>query len=117
MAITEPYTGSVSIDTTEISLVSGTSSLQSVTDDGAYQVWLDLSALADGDIFILRQYEKVRSGDTKRVSDVWTIGHGQGADGANWKTLADLLLHGWDYTLIKSAGTARTIPWSIRKVA
>ena len=66
MAIAELYSGSATISTTEISLVSGTSSLQSDATDGIYQVFLDLNALANGDVFELKVKEKVRSADTQR---------------------------------------------------
>ena len=70
MAIAELYSGSATISTTEISLVSGTSSLQSDATDGIYQVFLDLNALANGDVFELKVKEKVRSADTQRVTHI-----------------------------------------------
>lgn len=117
MAISEAYSGSVTISTTEISLVSGTSTLQSVTDDGIYQVFLDLNALANGDQFEMRIKEKVRSADTQRIA--WTAGitNAQGTSNAVFVTPSLILLHGWDVTLIRLAGADRVINWSIRKVA
>ena len=118
MALSEPYgANSLTVSTTELSLVSGTSSLQTVTDDGVSQAFLDLSALAVGDGFIFRVYEKVNSAGTKRV--VWSaiLAHAQGADNAIFATPTLILLHGWDMTIIRTAGADRSIPYSIRKVA
>lgn len=117
MALTEPYTFTATCSTTELSLVSGTSTLQTVTDDGVYQVLLDLNALANGDIFTIRFYEKVRSADTKRVFASFTVAHAQGADNAIWISDSFLLIHGWDVTIQRNAGADRTITGSIRKVA
>ena len=118
MALTEPYSSNtLSVSTTELSLVSGTSSLQSVTDDGVYQVFLDLNALAVGDSFTLRIKEKVHASATQRVAWAAIISHAQGADGAVFVSPSLMLLHGWDITIIRTAGSDRTIPYSIRKVA
>lgn len=118
MALSEPYgANSLTVSTTELSLVSGTSTLQTVADDGVYQAFLDLSALAIGDGFIFRVYEKVNSAGTKRV--VWSamFTHAQGVDNAIFVTPTLILLHGWDMTIIRTAGADRSIPYSIRKVA
>lgn len=117
MALTEPYEGSLTVSTTELSLVSGTSTLQEVTVDGVYQVMLDLSAMANGDAFEARIYEKVRASGTKRVIAFYLFTDAQGADGANQALEPLQLMHGWDVTLIKTAGTDRAIGYSIRKAA
>jgi uncharacterized protein YhhL (DUF1145 family) len=41
----------------------------------------------------------------------------QGADAAIAVSPALVLMHGWDMSLLKTAGTDRAITWSIRKVA
>lgn len=115
MAITNPYEGSVTVSTTELSLVSGTSTLQSNTTAGIYQVMLDLNAMASGDAFRLRIKEVVQSAGTQRVVQDVTL---RGAQGQPVYTTPSLLLmNGWDVTLVKSQGTDRVIPYSIRKVA
>lgn len=116
MAIAELYSGSATISTTEISLVSGTSSLQSDTADGIYQVFLDLNALANGDSFELRIKEKVRSADTQRIVYRMNFANAQTSQ-PNAATPSLILMHGWDVTIIKISGTDREIPWSIRQVA
>jgi len=115
MALSELYTGSVSISTTEISLVSGTSMLQSVATPGIIQVFMDLSALVDGDEFMVSFYEKVRSASTQRVVQKFNLVDLQ-AD-PNWVTPALHLRHGWDVTVIRLAGTDRTLEWSVRNVS
>jgi hypothetical protein len=117
MALTEPYSGSFSVSTTELSFVSGTSALQEVTDDGIYQLFLDLNTVANGDVFEVRVYEKVRSSSTKRVAHHFVIADAQGTDGAIAVTPPLQLMHGWDMTIDRTAGADRTIEYSIRKVA
>ncbi len=116
MAITELYSGSATISTTEISLVSGTSTTQSITTDGIYQVFLDLNALANGDVFELCVKEKVRSSDTQRIVFLMSFANAQTSQ-PNAATPSLILMHGWDITIIKISGTDRAIPWSIRQVA
>lgn len=117
MAISEPWVGSFTSSTTELSLISGTSTLQADTTDGIYQVFLDLNALANGDEFEFRVYEKVQSGSTKRVFFIAVINDAQGADAANWVTPSFILINGFDFTLKRTAGADRTIEYSVRKVA
>ena len=49
----------VTVGASELSIVSGTTVLQTVTDDGTYQLWLDPTAMQKGDEFKVRLYEKV----------------------------------------------------------
>lgn len=116
MAIAELYSGSATISTTEISLVSGTSTTQSITTDGIYQVFLDLNAMANGDSFELRIKEKTRAADTQRIVYLMNFANAQTSQ-PNACTPSLILMHGWDITIIKIAGTDRAIPWSIRQVA
>ena len=117
MAITELYTGTLTVSTTELSLVSGTSTLQSNTTAGVYQVFLDMNALANGDVFELRIKEKVTSAGTQRVIANFTLSDAFGADNAVWASPSLILMHGWDVTIDKTIGTDRSIPYSIRQVA
>lgn len=117
MAISEAFAGSETVSTTEWSLTTDTAGPDVETSDGVFQCFLDLSALALGDTFEFRVYEKVQAADTQRVCLLATFSHEQGADNAIWFTDALVLMHGWDMTLKKNAGTDRAITWSIRKVA
>lgn len=116
MAISEAYAGSQAVTNDEWSLTTDTTTIATDTTDGVFQVWLDLNAVADGDVFIFRGYEKVGSGDTQRVFFRQDIANAQG-ESDNWVSPSFILMHGWDFTLYKALGTDRTITWSIRKIA
>ena len=115
MAISEAYAGSASISTTEYSLPANSTTLATVTDDGVYQVFLDLNALTVTEEYLMQVYEKVQSTGTKRVVFAATFLGAQGQP--VWVSPSLILLHGWDVTMTKVSGTDRTIEWSIRKVA
>jgi hypothetical protein len=115
MAISEAFSGSETVGTTEHSLTTDTSGPDVETSDGVFQVFLDLNALAAGDLFSFYVYEKVLTGSTQRLAYSATFTGTQGAP--VWVSPSLILLHGWDATLKKIAGTDRNIDWSIRKVA
>ena len=117
MAISEAFTGTETVSATQWSLTTDTSydTADAQTADGVYQVFIDFSALLVGDQYEIRLYEKVLSSSTQRVVDEWTI---VGPPSSPvWVSPSFILLHGWDITLDKIAGTDRAIDWSIRKVA
>lgn len=115
MAFSEPYgINSVIVGTTELSIVSGTTTLQTITTDGIYQLWVDPFNMAKGDRFIFKVYEKVRSAGTKRLVFDITLSDAQ----ARALVVPNLILfHGWDMTITKVSGTDRAFDASIRKVA
>jgi len=115
MALSEAYADSFTVTTTEYSITNESTTIASRTDDGLYQVFLDLNALQSGDTYVIRIYEKVQSGTTQRVVQSWTVS-GVQADPI-WASPHLQLMHGWDITLQKTGGTNRTIDWSVRKVA
>ena len=116
MPISEPYEiDGVTISTTEISIVSGTTSLQTITDDGVYQLWVDASAMAKADEFRIRAYEKVEgTGGVKLGFAQWSLA---GVQTEIFVTPTFILINGWDFTIQKIAGTDRAFDASIRKVA
>ena len=116
MAISEAYSFSaVTVSTAEISFVSGTSSLQAITTAGVYQLWVDpVTNMAKADEFLIKCYEKVKSAGTKRVFAQWNL---LGIQAELFVTPTLILLNGWDFTIIKVAGTDRAFDGSIRKVA
>ena len=116
MAISEAYAGTEAVTNDEWSLTADTTTIGAITTDGIYQVYLDLNALADGDIFRFRGYEKVQAADTQRIFFEINFSNAQG-NVDNWVSPSFILMHGWEFTLEKLAGTDRTITWSIRKVA
>lgn len=115
MAITEAYTMSaVTVSTTELSIVSGTTSLQTIASTGVYQLWLDLANLVKGDEFRIRVYEKVLSTGTKRQAASWSV---LGVQAELFVTPPLTLMNGWDFTIIRVAGADRAISGSIRKIS
>lgn len=114
MAITEYKTGTATISTTEYSLVTPGTTLASDATDGVYQVFIDTSNLAAGDEYQIFIKEKVTSGGSQRTIYSSTL---EGAQGAPFVTPTLILMHGWDVTVDKIAGTDRSISWSIRQVA
>lgn len=116
MAISEPYElDGVTVGATELSIVSGTTSLQTITDDGVYQLWIDAGNMAKADEYRIKLYEKVEAtGGTKKVFAQWTL---LGVQAEVFVTPTFILMHGWDMTIQKIAGTDRAFDASIRKVA
>lgn len=113
MAITEAFTGTETVSTTEWSMTTDTSGPDTDTSDGVFQAFLELNNLAAGDVFEFRCYEKVNSGSTQRL--VYTAAF-SGVQGTPiWVSPPLILMHGWDMTLIKISGTDRAITWSIRR--
>ena len=114
MAITEAFAGSEAVSTTEWSCTTDTTGPDVQTDDGVYQVFLDVSDMVAGDILQIRVYEKVGSASTQRVVYEAILRDTQSEP--VWVSPSLILLHGWDVTLDALAGTI-TVDWSIRKVA
>lgn len=108
---------SETVGTTEWSLSTDTSYTtgDAQTNEGVVSCWLDLSALANGDEFELRLYEKISSAGTQRMTQRWPFANVQGDP--HYVTPSFMLKHGWDFSLIKLAGTDRSIAWSIRRLA
>jgi len=101
------------IGTTEYSLPGDASGPTAQTDDCILQTFLDVSALAAGDEFRIRIYEKVDSG-TQRIVDEWTLVGAQARPIWTHPTL--IVGDGWDVTVKKISGTDRSISWSLRKI-
>ena len=115
MAFSE-ITGSETVTTTEWSLVDDTSYVagDGSTTEGVYELWLEIASIASGDVFVVKAYDKVQSGSTQREVDSWIINGPPSA--AAIRTVAFHFKHGWNFTIIKSAGTDRVVTWSIRGV-
>lgn len=108
--------GSALISTTEYSLPSaGTYSPASPqTGAGIVQAFIDFNAMAAGDEFRIRIYEKARAADTQRLM---YEGRLEGAQSQPlWSAPAQMLSRGWDVTVQKITGTDRTITWSVRRM-
>lgn len=116
MAISEPYElDGVTVGASELSIVSGTTSLQTITDDGVYQLWVDAGVMAKADEFQIKLYEKVEgTGGTKKVFFQVNL---LGVQTEIFVTPTFILINGWDMTIKKITGTDRAFDASIRKVA
>jgi hypothetical protein len=117
MPISEPYElDGVTVGTTAISIVSGTTTPQSVTDDGVYQLWVDgVATLTKTEEYEITIWEIVEAtGATQRQVFRATI---KGVQSEVWVSPMLILIHGWDMRLKKLAGTDRALDASIRKVA
>ena len=117
MPITEPYElDGVTVGASELSIVSGTTALQTVTDDGVYQLWVDDGGnMTKTEEYRIKIYEKVEAtGGTKKVVFSATL---KGVQSEIFVSPTLILIHGWDMTLTKIAGTDRAFDASIRKIA
>jgi hypothetical protein len=113
MAITESYTGSAVIGSTEFSLPNSSTTLTPISTIGVYQIFIDTSAMSFGDQYEITVYEKITASTNQRTifNAVLT-----GIMADCWVSPSLILLHGWDVTIQKLAGTDRTMYWSIRRV-
>lgn len=114
MPVTQPYTGTESISTTEWSMTTDTAGPDVSVVAGVYQAVIDLNALVNGDSFEFRVYEKVLAASTQRCAFVITFDDAQVTD-VVYVSPPFALLNGWDMTLKRLAGANRSIDWSIRK--
>lgn len=113
MAIT--LTGdSATLSTTEYFLASDSTTATYQTADVCLQLFLDLSAMQAGDTYVLRFYEKVNGG-TARVFATTTFTNAQTP--ANWSSSQYIVGEGWECSMQRTAGTDRSIGWSLRTVA
>lgn len=115
MAITEVYAVTETVGATEWSFTTDTAGPDVDTSDGIFQGFFDFNAMAAGDQFQVRVYEAIAAGGTQRLVDEWVLTGAQAKP--IFVTPALVLLHGWDFTVKKLAGTDRSIIGSIRKIA
>lgn len=113
--IQELYTGTLTVNTTELSLVTGTSTLGNATTDCSAEVNVDLSALAAGDAVRIRVREKIVAAGAQVV--VFDSPYAGPLQEPGLKIPVGLNMHGWDVTIVKVGGVTRSIPYSIRVIA
>jgi hypothetical protein len=110
------FASNATIGATERSIPSDTTTGVPVsrTEDGVYQLVLDVSAIAAGDQFRIQVYEAVNGGTQRVAGPPWIL------DGpVSPVQIFDIGMLGdaWDVTLKKLAGTDRAIRWSLRRVS
>ncbi len=108
----ELYSGTQAVDGTEWSMTTDSAGPDADTTAGRYQPVVDAINLAAGDVYQIALYEKARAADTQRLAQVWILTGAQASP--LWIGPEVTLMHGWDFTLKKLAGSDRTITWSIR---
>lgn len=112
MTITEVETGS---QTASISTEHTLNTFEDpITTDGVYQLYVDASAMVNGDELELRWYEKARAGDTARVVAFASFANVQGEPLLMSPPVE--IMNGGKCTLKQTAGTGRAFLWSIRRI-
>lgn len=116
MAISQAYEiDGVTVSTTPISIVSGTTTVTDTVETGVFQLWVDAGAMLKGDEFKIIISEKVEAtGGTRKSVFVATLSDVQSEV---FVTPMLILMFGWNMTITKIAGTDRAFDASIRKVA
>src|SRR3970282_2603485 len=110
MAITEAFAGSEAVATTEWSLTTDTAGPDVQTDDGIYQVFLDVSDMVAGDQLQIRFYEKVGSASTQRIIEEFILVGAQATP--VWVSPTMIFLHGWVVNLAALTGGTITVDWA-----
>lgn len=116
MAITQAFSGTATIGTTEYSLTANGTFVPNTgqATDGVYQVFIDFSNMSGLDQYQIRIYERCLAGSTQQIIYESVL---SGAQADLWVSPSLILIHAWDVTVDKLAGTDRSISWSIRQVA
>lgn len=119
MAINLTYTSgnNVSITNSETSLAvdGGSTSLQTLTDSGVYQLFLSgVASMVKADEYRLKVYEKAQSSAAKEVVFSATLTNVQ----AEVFVTPQLILGvGWDITLQRISASSRNFYWTIRRIS
>ena len=115
MAISEPFQSSATISNTEYFLAAASTTQGSgQATDGVIQCMLELNNLVAGDIFRIRAYDAISSSGTARAIFEENIAGPVGTP--NYVLPSLVLLHKWDFSLLRVAGSDRSIAWSIRRL-
>lgn len=114
MAVTAAFEQTaLTVSTTELSLLNGTSTLTANTTAGCYQLFVDgVANMAKGDEFLIKITEKVRASGTVRIVFQAKISDAQSEA---FVTPPLLLLNGWHMTMTRTAGSDRAFDTSIRR--
>lgn len=103
---------SVSVGSSAISLTNGNTTIATNTGNELVSAWVEIDSMAAGDEFEVRLLEKTRSAGSQVQRQAWRMPFGQN----KLETPLFILGNGWDFTIIKIAGTDRTCQTSLRRV-
>lgn len=112
--MTQAFTGTATISTTEYSLTGSSTTVQTQTTSGIVQLVLGLQNMVAGDSYRLKIKEKVLAAGTQRDMHTQIFTGVQGTPHAI--VAAVYLVNGWDFTLTRLTGTDRSIDWSVRQM-
>src|SRR5688572_25451103 len=103
---------SATIGTTEYFLASDSTTATYQTSDVILQVYLDFGAMAAGDEYKIKFYEKADGTNAECFYEATVVG----AQSLIWVSPAFVLGAGWEVSVDKIAGTDRLIPWTLAKI-
>jgi hypothetical protein len=110
--------GTATINSTEFSFASESTTLATKTDAGVYALVFDANAIVAGDQFLVQLYEAGKTAGTKRLVESWIV---EGKTGKPLMYLPStggfILGNGWDITIKKLAGTDRSIDYTVWRVS
>jgi hypothetical protein len=112
MAVSQAFSGTQSVSTTEFSLTASSTGVAANTTAGVFQTFLDLNDMVSGDELQVRIYEKARAGDTQRI--IYQSNLIGPLSPPTWVSPALMLMNGWDITVLTISGGTITVLWSIR---
>lgn len=99
---------------TQTATITTEHDLATPTTSGIYQLSVDVSAMAAGDILELRIKKKVLTGGVVRVAAQTVLYDAQPTDGLIWESDPFTAPFGVTATLKQTAGTGRAFPWSLQ---
>lgn len=97
----------------QVHTVGAEHDLTTQTGAGSYQLAIDTSAMAAGEVLELRYYSKARSGDAEAVAAVFSVQRGGPAPLVTLPMFATP--HYLRVTSTQVTGTSRTLPWAVYK--
>ena len=103
---------SATIGVAEHFLASNSTTATYQTSDVILQVYLDLGAMAAGDEYLIKIYEKVDGTNAEAIYRATVIGEQTDM----WVSPAFVLGVGWEVGVDKIAGTDRSILWTLAKI-
>lgn len=104
---------SATISTTEYFLGSDSTTATYQTLDCVLQVFIDFANMVAGDQYRVRVYEKINAGTARTVYDATATG----VQTSPMVTPSLVVGEGWECSCIRTAGSDRTVLWSIRTVS